>query len=202
MTETQQVGQTLAVFQRGFLICLVLAVSFFIVTVVLFFAFDISKILKLKLGMEQKKTVQQMSERNLERGKKSRKLYSVGFTKEKMHDKSENTGKNGIKEPVLPTQLDTVDLANMGVLAPCGEETVALPQNQIQPFVVPSAPTEETVVLAQSQVPLVAKAAPYSEETVVLSPNRKTQKSSGKDDFIIMKETLLTPSTEDAETFE
>ena len=65
----QEMEKIINLYHIGFLICLALSMIFLLVTVFLFFKFDIRNIIDLKTGRGAKKTIQKMEELNAKTGK-------------------------------------------------------------------------------------------------------------------------------------
>lgn len=65
----QEMEQMISMYHAGFLICLVFSCIFFVITIALFFVFDIKKIFDMKTGRGAKRTIQKMEEINAKTGK-------------------------------------------------------------------------------------------------------------------------------------
>lgn len=66
MQETEKI---ISLYHTGFIVCLVLFILFLLVTVLLFFRFDIRNVIDLRTGRGAKKTIQKMEEINAKTGK-------------------------------------------------------------------------------------------------------------------------------------
>ncbi len=65
----QELEKMISIYHTANIVCLVLAISFLAISVILFFRFDIKKIFDLKTGRGAKKTIQKMEEINARTGK-------------------------------------------------------------------------------------------------------------------------------------
>lgn len=66
MQETEKI---ISLYHTGFIVCLVLFILFLLITVLLFFRFDIRNVIDLRTGRGAKKTIQKMEEINAKTGK-------------------------------------------------------------------------------------------------------------------------------------
>ncbi len=60
---------SISILQTGFIICLAFAIVFFIISVVLFFVFNIRLIFNIRTGRAKKKTIEEMQKANSETGR-------------------------------------------------------------------------------------------------------------------------------------
>lgn len=65
----QEVEKTIEIYQTAFTVCLVLGIVFLLITIFLFFKFNIRKIIDMKTGRGAKRTIQKMEEINARTGK-------------------------------------------------------------------------------------------------------------------------------------
>lgn len=72
----QELEKMINIYHNGFIICLILACVFFAMSVLMFFKFDIRKIIDMKTGRGAKKTIQKMEEINARTGKLRQDMVS------------------------------------------------------------------------------------------------------------------------------
>lgn len=72
----QELERMISIYHTGFIVCLVLACVFFVLSVVLFFKFDIRRIIDMRTGRGAKKTIQKMEEINARTGKLRQEMVS------------------------------------------------------------------------------------------------------------------------------
>lgn len=94
----QELEKMINVYHIGFTVCLILSCVFFIVSVILFFKFDIRKIIDMKTGRGAKKTIQKMEEINAKTGKLRQDMVS--------HTPSVLRSEDRIAYPVTEANLD------------------------------------------------------------------------------------------------
>lgn len=72
----QELEKMINIYHTGFIVCLVLACVFFAVSVLLFFKFNIRRIIDMKTGRGAKRTIQKMEEINARTGKLRQDMVS------------------------------------------------------------------------------------------------------------------------------
>lgn len=65
----QELEQMISIYHTAFIVCLILGILFLLITVFLFFKFDIRKIFDMKTGRGAKRSIQKMEEINARTGK-------------------------------------------------------------------------------------------------------------------------------------
>lgn len=139
----------LSILNTCFWVCLVFAVFFFILSIVLFFVLDIKKIFSIRTGLAQAKTVKEMQQANESTGR----LRVNGKTQtSKLTEKTKAKGR-------VPA-----------VVPPTNEERAMFGQNNVSNVSNVSAEgAEATTVLSEPEETLVPQPQEYAE-TSVLSP--------------------------------
>lgn len=123
----QELERMISIYHTGFVVCLILAGLFFTLSVVLFFKFDIRRIIDMKTGRGAKKTIQKMEEINAKTGKLRQEMVA--------QTPSELRPEDRIAFPVTAPnlQIQAERLGNVGA-----EETAVLYQ------------IEETTILSKN----------------------------------------------------
>ncbi len=134
---------TLEIYQTLFTIFLAATIVLFILSIVLFFVFNIRKIFSIKSGFAIKKSVKELNEINSSEDNRKRKKYkghSVYLSKELKEDIEEFTDdikkKNTVeKEKItIPLERSTVPLKNQDELEE--EQTLEISQKKNQLFCI------------------------------------------------------------------
>ena len=90
-----------AIFNTIFIICLALAIVFFIVSVILFFLFDIRGIFNIKTGRAEKKRIKELEEANAKTGRLRGAKAGV------ITEKGEPKAQNAVQAPPAPQVKET-----------------------------------------------------------------------------------------------
>ena len=138
----QELEKMINIYHTGFIVCLVLACVFFAVSVLLFFKFNIRRIIDMKTGRGAKRTIQKMEEINARTGKLRQDMVS--------HTPSVLRPEDRIAYPVTAP--------NLNVQAEAASRNGGAAGNSIG-SAAPGTVSQETTVLNQSG------------ETTVLSQN-------------------------------
>ncbi len=160
-------------FRYIFIIGLALCCVMFLVSVVLFFVLNISKIISDLSGRTAKKAIQNIREQNEKTGHKTYQVSQVNRERGKLTDKISHSGRIVSKDP--SSQLGySVETAKISAEAEetsvigCGNETSVLSQDETSVLV-----QDETSVLSQNETSILSQtdipSAFVSGETAFLS---------------------------------
>lgn len=124
-------SRLLSIYHVGFYVCLVLAILFLLLSILMFFKFKIPQIYDLRTGRGAKKTVQKMQEINDATGR-LRQIYEPASNSSRLR---RQPGARKVDVPVVETPATPVKLPD----APPQEEnaTVPLSQDNLQTPVKP-----------------------------------------------------------------
>ena len=168
----------ISVMNTLFWICLSFAILFFIVSVVLFFLFDIRTIFNIKTGRAQAKTVKEMQAANENTGRL--RVGGKTQTSKLSEDQKKEPRAPAVKPPSAETKnlyysgepegtevLQPQGNENTTVLQPEGNEntTVLRPEGNENTTVLRPEGNENTTVLSQS--PVSQQTTNYAETTVL-----------------------------------
>ncbi len=186
-------GGNIEIYHNGFSICLAFSILFFVISVILFFAFDIKGIFDMKTGRAEKQKIREMEEENALTGRLiNPNLKHNPNSKTKQHSEfSEKLNKlrggnpNGnmqMPPGMLPEQhyngqqeFQQQAYAPQPLVAPPSQETPAesIPRPTAETATEPYIEPNQTTVLDESIQPAIE--ADGTEQTTLLSEEPSTQ---------------------------
>lgn len=180
----QEAEQLISLYHTGFIVCLCLAILFAVLSVIIFFVFDIRGVFDFMTGRAEKRTIRKMEEENARTGKLREEYHEPGSSADLYRTPS------GSIPPVI---YPVTEPANTGV-----EKT-----EKMYPPAGIDAGSEETTLLAENagieETTLLNSGEESFGETVLLTPGMKQaiasadEKKEKKDSlrkFIITKENI------------
>lgn len=140
-----EIMDLISIFRICFYICLAFTILFFIISVVLFFLFDIKTIFNIRTGRAKQKTIKEMQAANNSTGRL--RVEGKTLTSQLSKNDKKNTGKKR-ENIIVPPQTEPVKeqyvnqsktpygdgSENTTVLQPQAEPTAALSQPDIQSY--------------------------------------------------------------------
>lgn len=157
----------MSVYMYLFYIGAVLAGVFLILSVVLFFNFNIVKVVNDLTGRSSRKTIEKAREQNLKSGEKRYKSSAVNLERGKITDEIDNGGNVRKPTDINYASVSTDELNATSVLS---ETTTVLASSQANETAVLSAESEATTVIGNGEAEI-----PNNVQT-----QQQTQKPTGK----------------------
>ena len=110
---------TMGFFNVGYIVCLILTVLFFILSIILFFVFDIRHIFMIRSGKAAKRDIKKMEKEkfktgNLEQNNKKKSLYGESGDFETSEDLAETEVISNEESTTVLEQNETTVLNNIG----------------------------------------------------------------------------------------
>ncbi len=144
----EETAKLLEILQMGYIICLVLAIVFFLISVLLFFVFDIRNIFLIRTGRAAKRDIRKLAEKNFQTGQLRRP----------------DAGKYDMSNSGSLDESQETD-----VTEPMGKETDAVQQSQFISQGEQETGAEGTTVLGQNETTVL-----NGEFTTVLNAGATT----------------------------
>lgn len=169
----EESSKVISMLNTGFIICLVLTIVFFLISVLLFFVFDIKNVFLVRTGRAARKEIQKLQNDNFNTGRLMKYQNNHVYGESGSFDTSENIGKTETMD------MSRVNGGNQQDYYAQQYNQTAMSYNSATQQPYANQNTEATAVLNSYETEVLSDSNNYDSQTTVLNEGTTTVLNTG-----------------------